>query len=121
MLDFIVNMFRGKPKQPRRKSVVSSQETEDGGVRRVMTLGASDCALVMHENNQCEVVFTKYRDDSEGLTPNEELLMALTVFLKKPEFGEMLVGELNRIVMSGNRDLLKEQKEQREDQNNGKN
>lgn len=51
----------------------------------------------MHEDNQVEVIFTKYYENKQEITPNEELLMALTIYLKQPGFGEMLISEFHRI------------------------
>jgi hypothetical protein len=57
--------------------------------------------LILHAENQCEVVFTKlYDQDQQDLTQNEELLMALAIFLKQQGFGEMLLSEFHKIALN---------------------
>lgn len=64
---------------------------------RFLKIGENDCGLILHEDNQVEVIFTKYYENKQEITPNEELLMALTIYLKQPGFGEMLISEFHRI------------------------
>jgi len=67
----------------------------------------------LHEENQCEVVFTKlYNEENQNFTVNEELLMALAIFLKQPGFGEMLISEFQKIALN-NKKIFKEEKEEK--------
>lgn len=69
--------------------------------KRFLSLANDDCALILHAENQCEVVFTKlYDQDQQDLTQNEELLMALAIFLKQQGFGEMLLSEFHKIALN---------------------
>lgn len=69
--------------------------------KRFLTLANDDCALILHAENQCEVIFTKlYDHDSQEFTINEELLMALAIFLKQKGFGEMLLSEFHRLALN---------------------
>lgn len=79
--------------------------------KRVLALDNDDCALVLHDQGQCEVIFTKYNKDDQNFTANEELLMALTIFLKQKGFGDMLISEFHRVAMNNSKELFEEEKE----------
>ena len=87
--------------------------------KRILALSNTDCALVMHDNGQCEVIFTKYNKDDQSFTPNEELLMALTIFLKQPGFGDMLIAEFQRVATNNSKKLF--EKEENKEENKGDN
>ena len=70
---------------------------------RFLKIGENDCGLILHEDNQVEVIFTKYYENKQEITSNEELLMALTIYLKQPGFGEMLISEFHRIAEKNTR------------------
>lgn len=77
--------------------------------KRFLSLNDDDCALVLHAKNQCEVVFTKLYDaNNQQITSNEQLLMALAIFLKQPGFGEMLLTEFHKIALN-NSNLFKDE------------
>lgn len=87
--------------------------------KRILALKNTDCALVMHENGQCEVIFTKYNKEDQSFTSNEELLMALTIFLKQPGFGDMLISEFQRVASNNSKKLF--DKEENKEENKGDN
>ena len=66
---------------------------------RFLSFKDSDCALILHQDNQVQVVFTKYYHQKQEITPSQELLMALAMYLKQPGFGDMLITEFHRIAM----------------------
>ena len=69
--------------------------------KRFLAFSDTDCALILHAENQCEVVFTKmYDSENQNFTMNEELLMALAIFLKQPGFGEMLISEFQKAALN---------------------
>lgn len=69
--------------------------------KRFLAFSDTDCALILHAENQCEVVFTKmYDGENQNFTMNEELLMALAIFLKQPGFGEMLISEFQKAALN---------------------
>lgn len=78
---------------------------------RFLKLENSDCALIMHDQNQCEVVFTKFDETNQNFTVNEELLMALTIFLKQPGFGDMLISEFHRVALNNSSEMFKDNTE----------
>ncbi len=75
--------------------------------KRLLALKNTDCALVMHDEGQCEVIFTKFRKEDQEFTSNEELLMALAIFLKQPGFGDMLISEFNRVAINNSNKMFK--------------
>lgn len=80
--------------------------------KRFLSLSDNDCALVLHEDGQCEVIFTKFDENNKNFTPNEELLMALTIFLKQKGFGDMLISEFQRVAMNNSKQLFENQKKE---------
>lgn len=81
--------------------------------KRFLSLANDDCALILHAENQCEVVFTKlYDQNNQNLTQNEELLMALAIFLKQQGFGEMLLTEFHKIALN-NTTIFKDEENKR--------
>lgn len=79
--------------------------------KRFLGLKDNDCALVIHEGEKLEVIFTKlYDPQNQTVTPEEETLMSLAIFLKQPGFGELIRHEFNRIAQR-NINQLTEQKE----------
>lgn len=85
--------------------------------KRFLAFADTDCALILHGENQCEVVFTKmYNKENQDFTPNEELLMALAIFLKQPGFSDMLISEFQKAAL--NNSTMFEDKQ--ENKNKGK-
>ena len=41
-----------------------------------------------------------YDSENQNFTMNEELLMALAIFLKQPGFGEMLISEFQKAALN---------------------
>lgn len=79
---------------------------------RYLKLKNEDCAIVMHEGGKVEVIFTKlYDPQNQEITPEEETLMSLAVFLKTPGFADLIRHEFNRIA-SRNLEQLTNQKEE---------
>lgn len=79
---------------------------------RYLRLKDNDCALVMHEGEKVEVIFTKlYDPQNQDVTAEEETLMSIAIFLKQPGFAELIRHEFNRIA-SRNIDELTNQKEE---------
>ena len=68
---------------------------------RFLKLGDDSCGLVLYPDNNVEVIFTKAYDvKNQNITENEEVLMALALFMKQPGFLEMLVSEFRKIAMN---------------------
>lgn len=78
-----------------KSSVVNSKNGE-----RFLKLNNDTCAIILHPGNNVEVVFTKlYDPENQIITPNEESLMALALFIKQPGFLEMIISEFRKIAM----------------------
>ena len=68
---------------------------------RFLKLGDDSCGLVLYPDNNVEVIFTKAYDvKNQNITENEEVLMALALFMKQPGFLEMIVSEFGKIAMN---------------------
>lgn len=68
---------------------------------RFLKLGDDSCGLVLYPDNNVEVIFTKAYDvKNQNITENEEVLMALALFMKQPGFLEMIVSEFRKIAMN---------------------
>lgn len=90
---------------------VTQSAVQYGKRGRYLKLNDNDCALVIHEGEKLEVIFTKlYDPQNQTVTPEEETLMSLAIFLKQPGFAELIRHEFNRIA-TRNINQLTEQKE----------
>lgn len=90
---------------------VTQSAVEYGKRGRYLKLNDDDCALVIHAGEKLEVIFTKlYDPQNQAVTPEEQTLMSLAIFLKQPGFGELIRHEFNRIAQR-NINQLTEQKE----------
>ena len=91
---------------------VTQSAVEYGKRGRYLKLNNNDCALVIHEGEKLEVIFTKlYDPQNQEITIDEQTLMALAVFLKQPGFAELIRHEFNRIASRNIDDLTKEMDE----------
>lgn len=98
--DDFTNVVRGKVSDLRDNQTgeVTQSAIEYGKRGRYLKLGDNDCALVIHEGEKLEVVFTRLRDaQNQEITPEEQTLMSLALFLKQPGFSELIRHEFNRI------------------------
>lgn len=78
--------------------IQKSAITYDVNNERYLKLKNSDCAIVLHGDDNVEVIFTKAYDvTNQTITPNEETLMAIALFMKQPGFLEMIVDEFRKI------------------------
>ena len=78
-----------------QSSLVNSKSGE-----RFLKLSDDSCAIILHPGDNVEVVFTKlYDNENQQITPNEESLMALALFMKQPGFLEMIKTEFRKIAM----------------------
>lgn len=92
---------------------VTQSAVEYGKRGRYLKLNDNDCALVIHEGEKLEVIFTKlYDPQNQTVTPEEQTLMSIAIFLKQPGFAELIRHEFNRIA-TRNINQLTEQKEQK--------
>lgn len=92
---------------------VTQSAVEYGKRGRYLKLNNNDCALVIHEGEKLEVIFTKlYDPQNQTVTPEEQTLMSIAIFLKQPGFAELIRHEFNRIA-TRNINQLTEQKEQK--------
>lgn len=67
---------------------------------RFLKLSDDSCAIILHPGDNVEVIFTKlYDNENQQITPNEESLMALALFMKQPGFLEMIKNEFRKIAM----------------------
>lgn len=65
---------------------------------RFLKLKDDDCAIVLHDDNNVEVIFSRAYDvENQTITPNEETLMAIALFMKQPGFLEMMVDEFRKL------------------------
>lgn len=82
------------------KLIKKSSLVTDKNNKRFLKLDDSSCAIVLYQDNNVEVIFTKsYDDKNQEITQNEEVLMALALFMKQPGFLEMMLTEFRKIAM----------------------
>lgn len=96
-------MFNWLFKKKEKESEKSSSEFIKNG-QRFLKIPDTSCAIVIHETNEVEVIFTRadsFHPDEQPITDNEEQLMALAIFMKRPGFMEMLVNEFRRLANEG--------------------
>lgn len=78
-----------------KSSVIESKRGE-----RFLKLDDDTCAIILHPGDNVEVVFTKLYDPAnQMITPNEEALMSLALFMKQPGFLELIKNEFRKIAM----------------------
>lgn len=74
--------------------------------KRFLKLNNNDCAMVIHQKGQIEIILTKlYDKENQIITPEEQTLMSIAIFLKQPGFAEMLRHEFHQIAMRNVNDL----------------
>lgn len=79
---------------------------------RYLKLNPDTCALVIHPGGKIEVIFTKlYDEQNQLITPEEETLMSIAVFLKQPGFAEMITYEFHKIATENLSKLTEETNE----------
>lgn len=79
---------------------------------RLLKLQNNDCAIVMHPKGKIEIIFTKlYDKDNQNITPEEQTLMSIAIFLQKPGFAELLRHEFHQIAMRNINELIEEDKQ----------
>ena len=79
---------------------------------RYLKLNNDTCAMVIHPGGKIEVIFTKlYDEESQMITPEEETLMSIALFLKQPGFADMLKYEFNKIATENISKLTEETNE----------
>lgn len=84
---------------PKTKADIKSSIFYDRSKNRFLKLGDNDVALVMHPGNVVEVVLTKMTDKNQSISPEEDLAMSLALFLKQPEFCEILTHAFHDLAM----------------------
>ena len=78
---------------------VKSSIMYDRNNNRFLKLDNHDVALVMHAGNIVEVVLTKMTNKNQPITKEEDLAMSLALFLKQPEFCEILIHTFHDLAM----------------------
>jgi hypothetical protein len=100
--------FKRNKKQKTNKDLIDergniikeSSIVYDKHEKRFLKLDDSTCAIVLYEDGNVEIVFTKSRNNvDQEITENEEILMALSLFMKQPGFLEMILTEFRKIAM----------------------
>lgn len=97
------NLFKKQPKDLDLKDdkgnvIHKSSLSYENGDQRFLRLSDDSCAIVIHGDNNVEVVFTKEYDPvNQTITKNEEELMALALFMKQDGFLEMITDEFRKI------------------------
>lgn len=82
-------------------NVTKSAITYNKSNERFLKLRNDDCAIVLHDDDKVEVIFTKAYDvENQTITTNEETLMAIACFMKQPGFLEMIRDEFRKIAMN---------------------
>lgn len=111
--DDFSNVVNGKTSDIRdnKTGKVTKSALEYSNRGRYLKLNDDDCALVFHKDQKLEVIFTKlYDPKNQEITPEEETLMSIAIFLKQPGFAELIRHEFNRIA-TRNIDQLTKEKE----------
>lgn len=93
---------------------ITESALEYSSKNRYLKLKDNDCAIVMHEGGKVEVIFTKlYDSQNQEVTPNEQTLLSLAVFLRQPGFAELIRHEFNRIASRNIDELTNNIKEEK--------
>lgn len=101
------NLFKRKQKKStvdlvdeKGKVIRESSIAIDKHNKRFLKLDDQSCAIVLYPDDNVEVIFTKnYKNENQEITNNEEVLMALALFMKQPGFLEMIISEFRKIAM----------------------
>lgn len=108
--DDFTNIINGKVSDLRddKTGQITKSAVEYGKNGRFLKLKDNDCALVIHEGQKVEVVFTRLYDaQNQEITPEQQTLMSLAIFLKQPGFSELIRHEFNRIATKNYEQLTK--------------
>lgn len=108
------NVTRGNVNDFRNNQTgeITKSALEYGTQGRFLKLKDNDCALVIHEQNKVEVIFTKLYDaEKQQFTPEEQTLMSIAIFLRQPGFSDLIRHEFNRIATRSINQLTKEKEE----------
>lgn len=108
MFKKLFNIFKKKNLENKRdlldedgNVVKESSLTFDRNNVRFLKLKDDACAIILHPDNNVEVIFTKFYDNqNQNITDNEEVLMALALFMKQRGFLEMIISEFRNIAMN---------------------
>ena len=103
-MNFLKNIFKRKNIKPTASQIkqknIQQSEYVDTINNRMLRLGNEDCAMIFHPHGKVQIVFTKfYNNETQQITPEEETLMAIAIFLKQPGFSELLRTEFNNIAI----------------------
>lgn len=102
-------------KDPKTGQIIKSAVQYNKLGQRFLKFKDTDCALVIHEGGKIQVVFSPlYDPDNQQITPQEQTLMSIAIFLKQPGFAEMLRHEFYQIA-SRNINNLTQNKEQKKE------
>ena len=92
--------------------VKHSSVTYDRHNQRFLKLADDCCAMIIHPDNDVEIVFTKLYDaENQKITDNEETLMSLAIFMQQPGFADLIKQEFRRIAMENVSTLTNKNKE----------
>ena len=72
---------------------------------RFLKIKDSDCGMILHDDGTLDIVFTKFQNESQSISEQEEALMALAVFIKQPGFLQMILEEFRRIASTSSQKL----------------
>ena len=103
-------LLKGKEQKEDKKEIPLSKEAsptfENKVGDRFLKLKDDDCGLVIHSDSTLEVVFTKFKNDTQNISDTEEALMALAVFIKQPGFLDLILEEFRKIATASAQDKL---------------
>lgn len=109
-----LNLFK-KDKSSNEKNYQQTASVTNTVNNRILRLNNDDCALIFHPNGKLQVIFTKfYNNETQKITPEEQTLMAIAIFLKQPGFSQLLRNEFNNIAIKNLKVLTKTGDEQNE-------
>lgn len=90
------------------KSAIHYNKTNE----RYLKLDNDTCAMVIHPGGKVEIIFTRlYDKENQSITPEEETLMSIAMFLRQPGFADMLKYEFNKIATENISKLTEETNE----------
>lgn len=93
---------------------ITESALEYNSKNRYLKLKDTDCAIVMHGDGKVEVIFTKlYDSQNQEVTPEEQTLLSIAVFLRQPGFSELIRHEFNRIASRNIDELTNNIKEEK--------
>jgi hypothetical protein len=74
-------------------------------------LGENDCAIILKDNNEVEIILPKYEDDEEEVSENMLLAVGVVALIPTPEFQKLLSKRITEVLDKVDKKKEKEETE----------